>query len=523
MAQTRKSATKNHSFLQMHELAILETTGAAKKMIVKDKVWPEPDWSILIKCGMAPEAAALIKIVWKKMPLYPPYDMRDETILGHQYRSERDVRYDYVYIMSLIRDGLYQIKNIGDVRLFREKIMMQFSSDNPLSRNLLYSVWKTNVDPLSLDSNDLIEAKYLIQSGWPTIHSLHFNTVNNPPSRIPARPIITPPYREGMSDTNTLTIDTNFEFHNIIKDTNNIQDIHRINTAFHDLSIALGIDKNQIGLNKTLCIHFDSKRTTNKCSYNTSSKTIIIPPGGGCGDLAKAWAYALIDKTGLNQINITANLLSDIPTTLSIEECKRWSAFIVACHRADPDAYIERYEITNLAQSRINEVKKVMAQRQLWIESHANNTSEGQLYLKHVDQWLTERNPILGTVEKIRLQNAIERDNKAGDSIFLLNAKTLSHSTGKRWDSITEILARAIECAINDGLSTHGGYNKILIHGAEEGRFTQGFLANPYPCGAERICITSAAQKAIMASTISEHELIASVQESLLESGPGGL
>ena len=60
-------------------------------------------------------------------------------------------------------------------------------------------------------------------------------------------------------------------------------------------------------------------------------------------------------------------------------------------------------------------------------------------------------------------------------------------SGGGYWARPNEMLARALECAVFDGLAAAGRRSDYLVHGVEDGRFAgPEFSGDPYPAGAER-------------------------------------
>lgn len=321
----------------------------ARDAATKDVIWPSPDWTVLIAAGLEIRAAALIKIVRDRIPLRPPYGIRQN---GTHYASVEErtdalVRGDYSRMVGIVRDAFMAAKDVSGVRGARTKVMALIgwsATASHATRHLLTSVWRGPIDTLLVDYRDLAKAESMTISGWPDVgasawrrgHVVRadgeggyllargirivadgFNSeeqawgwlrgatggVLQDRLPMPERPIQSGIRRKGLAarrngDVSTSELMARFgiraiEFDGWVPQHERQGLLNAVHDSFADLAEALGIPEAGMSLGGTLALSIGARASgAGAADYDAQARALVLPRSSGAGEMARCWAMA---------------------------------------------------------------------------------------------------------------------------------------------------------------------------------------------------------------------------------------
>lgn len=138
----------------------------ATKFVTKDLIWPAPDYAALVEGGMAPEAAALVKIIRDRMGAKA--NLRTIDIHTRKPRDGDLIRRDYVNMMSFVRDDLMTCETVEDVSGLQRRVdALLYQGQKDEMRQQIFSVYKGRSTPFAVHYDDREKSQAMVAEGFP--------------------------------------------------------------------------------------------------------------------------------------------------------------------------------------------------------------------------------------------------------------------------------------------------------------------------------------------------------------------
>jgi hypothetical protein len=329
-------------------------------LITKDKIFPAPDWKLLVENGKSPELVALLKVFRDKLPLKPNYQTKQlgTHFTVREIRKPELVQFDYLRMMTKIKGLILESNSINDIKNLRKKCLdfAGWKGDKPTieAQHLMMSLSKDDKDTLQIDYKDLSKADLLVKEGFPTFNKpswkkgysvqnfgkksymlckgvqiiqedfkteqeawnflkneYELNKKKQENVLLPKKPEIKNPAREGFVERRdpSENIDTmkfldsfNFksvEFGKWVPQKERESLLNKTYDALYDLSELLDIDPLYLGLQKSLSISFGARSSgTIRADYLQDLRMITLPRNTVYGDFASCWCKAFDNWLG---------------------------------------------------------------------------------------------------------------------------------------------------------------------------------------------------------------------------------
>lgn len=137
------------------------TAGEETKFVVKEQVWPRPDYEALIAAGADPLLTRLTKSIYDGLSKAPRHDTPEG-------------RRDYLRMMGAVRTAVEAASSVADFQAVRSTVRQRIglsdrsSSDQQEARRVYFSVYRSSDKTLAISSLDLRKAAQDVASGWPS-------------------------------------------------------------------------------------------------------------------------------------------------------------------------------------------------------------------------------------------------------------------------------------------------------------------------------------------------------------------
>ena len=535
-------------------LADLEgmTKGEEHQYVVKDHVWPKPDYAARVADGADPEAVALTKIIRDRLAARP----RDDTDQG---------RRNYIIMMGHIRDVLEAVKTVADAQAASNAIIYgrlkwpeRYGTADKEMRDTLFSVMKGRKTQLGIGGQDVRKARQMVEAGFPGeiepwtrrfdvrqasdgTFGLYAKGQYRPlerglPTReeaadraktlyeeakgaasegdkLPERPHLDrmertgPDVRAGKDvGGDDFVKDFGFrgvEFGNWVASDERQKSVNLAYDALHDLAGVLHIPPEALSLDGKLGLAFGSRGKGRAAAHYEPGKLVInLTKLSGGGSLAHEWAHAVdhyfgeLDRekgTAGQAIGATGwyDRVRDIDRHLANLRPEMRDAF-----RGILEAMFAR-ELPRAEAVRDVELTLEKQDAELANIKDRSAKSANKKYQQDVLKWLPgaerRRAAMAQRLADLRDPNKPYHGRKVASN-YAKNASDLSGKSGDKgyWARPTEMFARAFESYVFDKLRAQDRESQYLVQGVEPTRYAVGYKGNPYPAGMERDAINAA-------------------------------
>lgn len=402
--------------------------------VVKDNVWPKPDWQALVAAGMPREVAAAVKV------------LRDGFAARPRKNTPED-RVAYIRMMGIVERRFMALRSLQEWSAAGKAIIHgDLDWDNrkhdPETRRTLFSIFKGRYASFSLSPAARLKVKEMIVAGWPderpaVQQGRRANRRQDDGRQLPKRPHLDtldragPDWRAGRSVAAEDFVEQfgfyGVEWGNWLSDAERQQVADMAYDALMDLAHVLGLPPRAMSLDGRLALAFGARGTGRAAAHYEPGRTVInLTRLSGAGSLAHEWAHAFDHLAGT---------LGTGDTSGKPRGGSGWY---------DRD-YAPGARLPLLSET----------QRTAW----------------DVVMDAAYRGVGMG------MRRA---------SAYYRNSVAISGANGY-WARPTEMFARAFECAVFDRLHEHGRRSDYLVHSVEHERYDNPlFKGNPYPGGAER-------------------------------------
>jgi len=286
--------------------------------------------------------------------------------------------------------------------------------------------------------------------------------------------------------------------------------------ALMDMARLFDLPPRAMSFGGTMSIAFGSRGEGGSAAhYEPDRRVTNLTRMSGAGSLAHEWGHGLDHMAGeigqaspgRGQVRSGSGwYMRDGPRAKATEhlgpECSAaWGALMRTVH-ARPRTADER--LADLEKRAAAQDRRA-ASLGKDLDDYRRDLPEGRRARKVERDMASSRDGAVAEAEALRAEAASVRSGADRGphgtvrSDYFAEALKLSGPSGY-YQRPTELLARAFECAVHDGLARAGGRSDYLVHGVEAERFEgAGWKGNPYPRGAEREALGEAVMTMVAA------------------------
>lgn len=528
---------RKHEFghgLAVEDIAELSDTEAAS-LVVKDKVWPQPDYAGMIASGRPPRLVALLKIVRDRLPKKPVMNHRDQMDL-----TGLELRRHYIEMLSSIRRLAETWIDEDDAMRTAGKILGDLGWNEGGWRDATVRARLRTVQigrastTFNVDRSDVAKAAELVRQGFPNIEPEPawkkgikvrmdrdgtFFAVKA--KRIVARDAkdeaeldemlrlaweqkkaerkagaSEPPRRpQGMLEDRTGMPDwragrdiapeeflSTFGFRGVqfgesLPDVERQAVINHAYDALKDLADILGVEDEAISLHGRLGAAFGARgQGSAPAHYEPGMRLFNITRQNGAGSLAHEWGHGFDDLMGEHLLQGANKGNTVYASSLSV--FKNVPEPLGSMWAGVVSAMVSR------ERSREEALSKTSANLEALVANEANAIAikerevakerPDRKYLRKVEAYLASIAKDIATLhEAVQLLSDPGAQPPFGrrPSDYITEAQALCGKSGEYWKRRHELFARAFESAIFDALEARGGSSPFLVHGVEEDRY----------------------------------------------------
>jgi len=503
----------------------------AARLVVKDRVWPVPDWKALVESGATPEAIALVKIIRDRTPVQPNLDS-----VAQARRPGEAVRADFIRMVGMIRDRTEAIRTVEDAKAIMPSIFEELGwtegNRETATRDLLATVAPRRRVSFAVNNNDIVRARVMVGNGFPdsvatppwrrgvTLHRSGDGSVyarrngilldgyhdseeaalaaveaewkeRNPrrkdgPAEPPERARLDRLERHGLPDrrggvdiTPEAFIETfgfrGVQFGESMPDRERQEVLNMAFDALHDLAEVTGLPAQAISLNGFLAAAFGARgRGRSPAHYEPSLRIFNLGRLRGAGSLAHEWAHAFDHACGeIGRDAVSRGHVRYVSEKggmhLPYDAALAWVKLMETV-MARP---ILRDEALGNLHDAIAKAEAAI-DRQRGIRDTLAASARAVMNkrpIAKIDKWIGEaearRAALAARAEAVA---AMPDDARLGEapSEFYREAVLLCGKSGDYWKRPRELFARAFECAVHDRLRSAGARSDYLVHSVTE-------------------------------------------------------
>lgn len=525
--------------------------------VTRDNVWPEPDWKALVADGLDPVVAAAIKNIRSKIETKPQFSSRSsrrET--AENYVHDVGVALRHVMSCKTVEDLRYRLGQAIMDDLGREMWSIIRGRKSPFhvmpssitkAADMVdegfpekVPTWRRGVKIRQMgDSFLAVKGKYVIGRDFKTREELlgwleENNTTTKKASaskgKKPVRPHLKSLERVGDETARAnADVDENefmetfgyrgVEFGLWLDDAERQTVLNFAYDALSDFSEVLGIPKRAIGLQETNALAFGSRGSGSAAAhYEADRKVTNLSRVRGAGSLAHEKAHAIdhwvgslaklqmkdVIPSGSGWHSTAYDNRTNELSALGGDVAAAWDR-VMTCLYYSPRT---REEGVSHKKEKIEaidaEIQRVQEAKESWAAAAADTQrSASRKFQKDYRTFQNRVGPYLRTQEdrKKKAREELEATIAAPEgsdfgqrvSNYAKQARALCGKSGEYWIRSNEMFARAFETWVFDELAERGIRNDYLVHGVEDGRFSDpAYKGDPYPAGPERIRINEA-------------------------------
>lgn len=528
---------RKHEFghgLSVADIADLPDSEAAA-LVVKDKVWPLPDYAALIDAGRPPRLVALLKIVRDRLPKKPVMNHRDQMDL-----TGLELRRHYIEMISAIRELAETWADEDDAMRTAGKILADLGWNEGGWRDASVRARLRTVQigrastTFSVDRSDVAKAAELVRQGFPNIEpepawkkgvKVRMDR-NGSLFAVKAKKIVAsgakdeaaldemlrlaweqkraerkagasePPRRpQGMLEDRSGMPDwrggidiapdefiSTFGFRGVqfgesLPDVERQAVINHAYDALKDLAEILGVEDHAISLHGRLGAAFGARGQGGApAHYEPGMRLFNITRANGAGSLAHEWGHGFDDLMG--ELVLQGANKGNTVYASSLNAFNNAPVPLGDMWMAVVSAMVSR------ERSREEALAKAEGNLEALVANEANAVAikeretakerPDRKYLRKVEVYLAS---IAKNIAILSKSVELLKDPRAKPpfgkrpSNYLNEAQALCGKSGEYWKRRHELFARAFESAVFDALAQRGASSPFLVHGVEEDRY----------------------------------------------------